>query len=184
MSRIGKKPITIPAGVNVSVANRVVTVEKGKNKLSMTHRPEISVTWDESHRQVHCTIGEKFLGDRSSRAYWGLTRALIQNMVVGVTEGYKKQLEVQGVGWNAQLKGGTLVLNLGFAIPVEMPVPPGITVAVERAIITITGTDKQAVGQFAAQIRSKRKPEPYNGKGVRYLGEQIIRKEGKTVAGR
>jgi len=186
MSRIGKKPVAVPAGTNVSVNTntREVTVEKGKNKLAMTHRREVSVSWDEGAREIVCTIPENKAGDRATRAYWGLTRSLIQNMVAGVNVGYKKQLEVHGVGWNAQLKGPKLVLNVGYANPVEFTIPAGLNVAVERNVVTIEGIDKQAAGQFAAMLRATRKPEPYNGKGVRYAGEQIIRKEGKTVAGR
>ncbi|MFW5653601.1 MAG: 50S ribosomal protein L6 [Planctomycetota bacterium] len=184
MSRIGKKPVAVPAGINVSINNREVTIEKGKNRLAMTHRPEVDVTWDEGAREVVCTIPENKLNDRATKAFWGLTRSLIHNMVVGVNEGYKKQLEVHGVGWNAQVKGNTLVLNVGYADPVELPIPMGLSVGVERNVVTIEGIDKQAVGHFAATARATRKPEPYNGKGVRYAGEQIIRKEGKTVAGR
>ncbi|MFG0330786.1 MAG: 50S ribosomal protein L6 [Phycisphaerales bacterium] len=184
MSRIGRKPVETPKGVNVSINDRTVTIEKGDKRLSMTHRPEVEVEWNESDRKIVCTIDESKLGERQHRAYWGLTRSLLQNMVVGVTEGYTKRLEVVGVGWGAQLQGNTLVLNVGYCDPVKIPVPAGVTVNVERQLITITGPDKQTVGQFAATVRSKRKPEPYNGKGVRYLNEQIIRKQGKAVVGR
>lgn len=184
MSRIGKKPIAIPTGVTVSIADRVVTVEKGSKRLSMTHRPEVSVVYDVAAKTVCCTIDESKLKDKPSKAYWGLTRALIQNMIEGVTKGYEKKLDVVGVGWGAKLQGQTLILNVGYCNPVEMPVPAGLEVSVERSIITVKGCDKQAVGQFAAACRSTRKPEPYNGKGVRYYGEQVIRKEGKAVVGR
>lgn len=184
MSRIGKKPVAVPAGVNVSIQDRVVTIEKGGNRLTMTHRPEVSVVFNGDDKAVCCTIPEEKLRDKPSRAYWGLTRSLIQNMIDGVTKGYEKKLEVVGVGWGAKIQGQTLQLNVGFCKPVEMPIPAGLDVQVERQIITVKGCDKQMVGQFAAAARSKRKPEPYNGKGVRYFGEQIIRKEGKSVVGR
>ena len=184
MSRIGKKPVAIPTGVNVTISDRVVTVEKGGNRLSMTHRPEVSVEITDDKKSVCCTIAENKMKDKPCRAYWGLTRALIQNMIEGVTKGYEKKLEVVGVGWGAKIQGQTLQLNVGYCNPVEMPIPAGLDVQVERQIITVKGCDKQMVGQFAAAARSKRKPEPYNGKGVRYFGEQIIRKEGKSVVGR
>lgn len=184
MSRVGKKPVTVPAGVNVTIHNRDVTIENGASKLSITHRPEVAVVWDAGKREIVCTIPEQKLRDKSHRAYWGTTRSLIQNMINGVTKGYQKKLEVVGVGWNANLQGSKLVLNLGYAKPVELPVPAGVKASVERQIITLNSPDKQLVGQFAATIRSKRKPEPYNGKGVKYTDETIIRKEGKTVVGR
>ena len=184
MSRIGKKPVSVPAGVNVSIQDRIVTIEKGSNRLSMTHRPEVAVEYDADVRQVCCAIPEDSMKDKPSKAYWGLTRALIQNMVDGVSNGYEKKLEVVGVGWGAKVQGQTLLLDVGYCKSVEMPIPIGLDVNVERQIITIKGCDKQMVGQFAAAARAKRKPEPYNGKGVRYFGEQIIRKEGKSVAGR
>ncbi len=184
MSRVGKKPVPVPAGVNVTVANRTVTIEKGANKLQVTHRPEVSVQWQPDKREIVCTIPESKMRDQAYKAYWGTTRSLIQNMIRGVTKGYEKKLEVIGVGWNANVQGNKLVMNLGYSKPVELPVPAGIKVAVERQFITLTSPDKQAIGQFAATIRAKRKPEPYNGKGVKYADEQIIRKEGKTVVGR
>lgn len=184
MSRVGKKPVAVPAGVNVTINNRDVTIEKGDKKLSFTHRPEVAVEWDSTKREVVCTIPENRMRDQAYKAYWGTTRSLIQNMVKGVTKGYEKKLEVVGVGWNANLQGNKLVLNLGYSKPVELPVPTGLKVGVERQIITLTSPDKQLIGQFAATIRSKRKPESYNGKGVKYTDEQIIRKEGKTVVGR
>ncbi len=184
MSRIGKKPVAIPAGVNVAINNRVVTVEKGSDKLTMTHRPEVGVEVDADAKNVVCTIDEDRVKEKAIKAYWGLTRSLIQNMMVGVTEGYMKKMEIVGVGWSANVKGQTLGLDVGYCKTVEMPIPTGLDVTAERGIITIKGCDKQQVGQFAAQCRASRKPEPYNGKGVRYLGEQIIRKEGKAVVGR
>ena len=184
MSRIGKKPINVPAGVNVSVQGDQITVEKGDKRLSMTRRSEVNVEWNEKDRQVVCTIPEDRTGERQYRAYWGLTRSLIENMVVGVTQGYEKKLEVVGVGWGAKVQGNKLLLDVGYCKTVELEIAPGLDVSVERQVVTIKGHDKQAVGQLAAQARYTRKPEPYNGKGVRYYGEQIIRKEGKAVAGR
>ena len=182
MSRIGKKPIQVPSGVRVTIdpQSRAVAVEGPKGKLSMTHRPEVSVTWDEGENRIMCSIGADQMKVGQHRAYWGLTRALIANMIVGVTTGYSKKLEVVGVGWGAKLQGQALQLNLGYSDPVHKPVPAGIEIVVEGPMITVTGADKQAVGQFAAQLRAARKPEPYNGKGIKYFNEVIIRKQGKV----
>jgi len=182
MSRIGKKPIQVPGGVRVTIdtQSRAVTVEGPKGKLSMTHRPEVSVTWDEGENRIICSIGPEQMKQGQNRAYWGLTRALIANMITGVTAGYIKKLEVVGVGWGAKLQGQLLQLNLGYSDPVMKPVPAGVEIAVEGAIITVTGSDKQAVGQFAAVVRAARPPEPYNGKGIKYVNEVIIRKQGKV----
>lgn len=185
MSRIGKKPVAVPAGVDVNVASdRTVTIGKGSEKLHIRHRPEVAVAWDNTKRQLLCTVPENRMRDKTTKAYWGLTRALLQCMVDGVTKGYEKKLEVVGVGWSPALQGNKLILNVGFAKPVEIPIPAGLKVTVDKQIITVRGADKQTVGQFAATVRSKRKPEPYNGKGIKYTDEQIIRKEGKAVVGR
>lgn len=182
MSRIGKKPIIVPAGVRVTIdrQSRTVKVEGPKGRLSMTHRPEVSVTWHEGENRILCTIPPERTVVRQERSYWGLTRALIANMIDGVTKGYTKKLEVVGVGWGAKLQERNLQLNVGYSHPVMMPIPEGVSVTVEGTIITVSGADKQAVGQFAARSRASRKPEPYNGKGVRYVGEVIIRKQGKV----
>ena len=182
MSRIGKKPISVPSGVRVTIdtQSRAVNVEGPRGKLSMVHRPEVSVTWDEGENRIVCSIPPDQMRVGQQRAYWGLTRALIANMILGVTEGYTKKLEVVGVGWGAVLQGTTLQLNVGFCNPVMKPVPRGIELAVEKNFITVTGTDKQAVGQFAARVRATRPPEPYNGKGIKYVDEVIIRKQGKV----
>lgn len=179
MSRIGKKPVEVPAGVKVSIAGRKVRVEGKKGTLEFEHHPSVTVVWDESEKSVLVTIDEVKKDDRLARALWGTTRAIIANMVKGVTTGYEKKMEVVGVGWTAILAGQTLKLNVGFASPVEVPIPTGVTVAVEKQNLTITGADKQAVGQLAAKIRSKRPPEPYNGKGIKYADEVITRKQGK-----
>jgi large subunit ribosomal protein L6 len=182
MSRIGKKPIQVPSGVRVTIdtQSRTVAVEGPKGKLSMIHRPEVSVTWDEGENRIICSIGPEQMKQGQNRAYWGLTRSLIANMITGVTAGYSKKLEVVGVGWGAKLQGKALQLNLGYSDPVVKPLPAGVEVAVEGPIITVTGSDKQAVGQFAAQVRAARPPEPYNGKGIKYVDEVIIRKQGKV----
>lgn len=184
MSRIGKKPVAVPTGVSVALSGRTLTMEKGGKKLQMTHRPEVDVKWNADDREVVCHVEESAVRDRAPKAYWGLTRSLIQNMVDGLTTGYTKKLEIVGVGWSSQLQGNKLILNVGYSKPVELPIPPSVEVAVERQFITLTSIDKHAIGQFAATIKKQRKPEPYNGKGIRFVGEQIIRKEGKTVVGR
>jgi len=179
MSRIGKKPVSVPSGVKVGIAGGSVRVEGPRGALSMSHRPEVTVVFDEAAREVRCTIPEAALEQRQVRAYWGLTRSLIQNMVDGVTKGYEKTMEIVGVGWGAQVQGSQLRLQLGYASPVMMDIPQGLNIAVEKQIVKISGADKQAVGHFAAAMRSKRKPEPYNGKGVKYANEVIKRKQGK-----
>lgn len=179
MSRIGKKAVSVPGGVKVAVADGSVKVEGPKGTLSMKVRPEVRVEWDEGAREVRCAIDDSDTENRAARAYWGLTRALIQNMVVGVTQGYEKTMEIVGVGWGGQVTGKQLRLQLGYASPVMMDIPPGVNVSVEKQIVKISGADKQAVGQFASAMRAKRKPEPYNGKGIKYADEVIRRKQGK-----
>lgn len=179
MSRIGKKEIEIPAGVEVTVADDgLVVVKNSGTELSFQTKPEIiKVTVAES--KVVCEPVGGVTNKNS--ALWGTTRARIQNMITGVTEGWKKQLEIQGVGYKAKLNGKNLELALGFSHPVKVEAPEGITFEVENEIITISGADKQLVGQVAADIRKQRKPEPYKGKGVRYVGEHVRRKVGKVV---
>jgi large subunit ribosomal protein L6 len=138
------------------------------------------VGWDQGSRQIAVSVAEPDANSPAVRAYWGMTRALLQNMVDGVTKGFQKQLEVVGVGYSAEVAGPRLNLKLGFANTISVPIPPGVAVTVEKQIITVKGPDRHAVGQFAADVRSKRKPEPYNGKGVKYIGEVIIRKQGKA----
>ncbi|MCA9289982.1 MAG: 50S ribosomal protein L6 [Phycisphaerales bacterium] len=184
MSRVGKKPISVPGGVKIAhdERTRTVSVEGPKGKLSFSYRPEVDVAWDESDKTITCTLPEARMTDRQSRAYWGTTRSRISNLVSGVTEGYSKKLEVIGVGWNAKIKGKALELNVGYCHPVLLPFPAGVEAVVEGAAITISGPDKQAVGQYAAVVRSKRPPEPYNGKGIKYSDEIIIRKQGKALS--
>ena len=179
MSRIGKQPVAVPAGVKIGVDGKTITVEGPLGKLSWALRPEISVTYDESAKQV---ILARDSDERLSRALHGLSRALIQNMVVGVTKGYEKKLEIVGVGYLAAVQKGRLQLRVGFANEVHLPIPAGLTVTCpDQTHIVIKGTDKQMVGQFAAEARAVRKPEPYKGKGVRYDGEVVRRKAGKAM---
>jgi large subunit ribosomal protein L6 len=182
MSRIGKKPVSVPSGVNVSVADRCVTVEKsGKSSLQFTHRPEIVVSYDESEKAINVAIAEGFEKDRLARALWGTTRALINNMIEGVTKGYEKRLQINGVGYSALIAGQKLQLKVGYANVIEVPVPQGLDVSVEgNQIVSVKGADKHAVGQFASKVRSVKKPEPYNGKGIQYTDEVIRRKQGKV----
>ncbi len=183
MSRIGKQPVPVPAGVKVAVnpAKRLIEVSGAKGTLSLTHRPEVNVAWAESEKQIVCTIPDSALDNGQVRAYWGLTRSLINNMIHGVTKGYELKLEVVGVGWQAKLQGKNIVLNVGYADPVVLEVPAGVKVEIaNNTQIAISGPDKQMVGQFAAAVRSQREPEPYNGKGIKYTTEVIQRKQGKA----
>ena len=182
MSRIGKKPISVPAGVSVALdpSQRKIDVSGPKGSLSLTHRPEVTVAWDEDEKQVSCTVAEGKANDGQTKAYWGLTRSLINNMIEGVTKGYEIKLDVVGVGYTARLQGRNIVLKVGFANEITHAVPEGVDCQVSGSNITVSGIDKQAVGGFAAKVRATRKPEPYNGKGVRYLGEEVRRKEGKA----
>jgi large subunit ribosomal protein L6 len=179
MSRIGRKPITVPASVKVSITDTTVQVEGPKGKLSYTHRPEIDVKFDEAGRTI---LVARHDDERLNRALHGLTRSLLANMVEGVTNGYTKKLEIVGVGYQAQLKkAGTIALQVGYANQVTLEAPAGVTVTVpDTTHVIISGADKQAVGQFAANIRMVRPPEPYKGKGIRYEGEAVRRKAGKA----
>ena len=177
MSRIGNQPIPVPSGVKVSLDNNIVLVEGAKAKLTKELPPLVKLNIEDTVITVTRDNDSK-----EARAMHGLTRSLINSMVIGVTEGFKKQLEIIGVGYKAEVKGNKLVLTLGYSHPIEYIIPEGITVAVENNTqITVTGADKQMVGETSAIIRRYRKPEPYKGKGIRYLGEHIIMKEGKTV---
>lgn len=178
MSRIGKKVITLPAGVTVTVAeNNAVTVEGPKGKLSFNFNPAMKINVSATEITVERPNDEK-----ENRALHGTTRALLNNMVVGVSEGFTKKLEINGVGYRAQLQGTKLVVNAGYSNPVEMVIPEGIKVECPKPVeILISGADKQAVGEFAANVRAVRGPEPYKGKGIKYSTETIRRKEGKTA---
>jgi large subunit ribosomal protein L6 len=174
MSRIGKQPVEIPAGVTVETADRNVKVKGPKGELSMEHRPEIAVAVED--KQVNVTKLDETAG-----AYHGLTRALINNMVEGVTKGYSKTLEIHGVGWNASVNGRKIELNVGYANTIVIDMLPGTEIECPNPeAIVVSGIDKQAVGQLAARIRASRPPEPYKGKGVRFRGEQVRMKAGKT----
>jgi large subunit ribosomal protein L6 len=177
MSRIGQAPITVPSGVDVTVSGRTITVKGPKGTLSRTIPGEIAVRNDDGTLLV-----ERPNDERQNRALHGLTRSLVNNMVVGVTDGFSKRLEVQGVGYRAEAQGPTSIrLALGFSHPVNVTAPEGITFEVPVPTqIVVTGIDKEVVGQVAADIRSIRKPEPYKGKGVRYQGERVLRKAGKA----
>ena len=177
MSRIGKAPIALPSGVEVSVSGNTVTVKGPKGALTRELVGGITVRTEDGNVLV-----ERPNDERMSRSLHGLSRALVNNMVVGVTQGFAKELDIVGVGYRAELKGpSALRLNLGFSHPVDVAAPEGVTfeVPVQTRII-VKGIDKEAVGQVAANIRSIRKPEPYKGKGVRYLNERILRKAGKA----
>lgn len=179
MSRIGKKPIAIPAGVEAKLNGNEMTVKGPKGELKAALRPEMEIVIENSE-----IIVKRPNDDQINRSLHGLTRTLIANMVEGVTAGFTKELEVNGVGYRVQKQGKNLVMNLGYSHQVIMEEPNGITIEVPGPNkIIVSGSDKQAVGQFAAQIREKRPPEPYKGKGIKYAGEHIRRKEGKSAKG-
>ena len=176
MSRIGKKPVAIPTGMEVTVDGTKLVFKKGNSQkeLDTFNRVNLNI---ENNSIVLTRIGE----DRQSSAYWGTYRALAANIIVGLTTGYEKKLEINGVGYRAAVKGNIIELQLGFSHPVNYDIPEGISMSVEKNIIIIKGSDKQQVGQIAAEIRAFRPPEPYKGKGVKYSDETIIRKAGKTA---
>ena len=179
MSRIGKKPVSVIDGVKVSVANRVVSVEGPMGKLQITHRPEVQVAVADDGKEVAVTRDTE---DRTARELHGLTRALISNMILGVKSGYEKRLEIVGVGYLAAIKGKVLQLRVGFANELQRPIPDALDVTCpDQTHVVIKGCDKQLVGQFAAEVRALRKPEPYKGKGIRYQGEFVKLKAGKSA---
>tara|TARA_Y100001960_G_scaffold4997_1_gene5288 strand:- start:1127 stop:1657 length:531 start_codon:yes stop_codon:yes gene_type:complete len=174
MSRVGKNPVALPSGVEANLAGRELTV-KGKNgALQFVVPAEIKTSIEDN--QIAFTTESNA---KQAKAFWGLTRSMVANMVKGVSEGFTKVLEINGVGYRAAVKGNKLDLSLAFSHPVEMEIPSSLTVSVKGNEITITGADKQEVGQFAADVRAWRKPEPYKGKGIKYKEEHIMRKEGK-----
>lgn len=177
MSRIGRKEIEIPSGVTVEVQPRHVVVSGTKGKLELDLLPGIKVDQDENR-----LIVKKLMETVTTQKTYGLTRTLLDNMVTGVSQGFSKQLEINGVGYRASVAGNKLNLSLGFSHPIEFTLPAGIDAKVEKSIITISGFDKQLVGQVAANIRALKKPEPYKGKGIKYTTERIRRKAGKTAA--
>lgn len=178
MSRIGKQPVVVPDGVDVTVQNGTITIKGKSGELPFTYHQKMRVAFDKDARKIVVTRPDD---QRESRALHGLTRSLIQNMVEGVVTPFEKRLEIQGVGYNAQLVGNTLRLTVGFANTVELEVPKGVICEVPSTTsIIVRSADKQAVGQFAANIRRVRPPEPYKGKGIRYHGEHVRRKAGKA----
>lgn len=181
MSRIGRKSIAVPASVKVAIKDRKVSVTGPLGTLEMTHRPEVAVEHDDKAKELRCSVPAEVLAAQpQASAYWGTTRALIAANIEGVTKGYVKEMEVVGVGWTAAVQGTKLKMTLGFANPIVMEIPKGLKVTVDKAMVKVEGPDKKMVGQFAADMRAKRKPEPYNGKGVKYKDEVIKRKAGKA----
>ncbi len=188
MSRIGKKPVVLPSGVSAELANGVLTVKGPKGSLTQEIHPKVDVKIE--NNEVLVDVAKK--EDKREKALWGLFRSLVQNMADGVNTGYTKQLDIVGVGFKAEVRGSTLVLNLGFSHPIEFEIPQGVEVKVEKdpakvtilqyqTTVTLSGIDKQLVGQTAANIRELKKPEPYKGKGIKYSDETIVRKAGKVV---
>jgi large subunit ribosomal protein L6 len=176
MSRIGKRSVTVASGIEVSLDGTILVAKKGnlEKRLETYGRVTVEINGSEVN---FSRVGE----EKQDAAFWGTYRALFNNIIIGLDEGYKKSLEINGVGYRAAVEGKTLVLQLGFSHPVNYSIPEGLEIKVEKNVITITGTDKQAVGQTAAEIRDFRPPEPYKGKGVKYTDEVIIRKAGKAA---
>ena len=180
MSRIGKKPVPITSGVKIAVQDHLLKFEGPKGKLELKVHPAIDVKMDNDKKEMVVTRRND---EKQSKALHGLTRSLIANYIEGVAKGYKKSLEVQGVGYKAEIKGKNLVLAVGFANTISLPLPQGLLVEVDGQKIHVSGPDKQLVGQFASDVRRVRKPEPYKGKGIRYEGEYVKIKPGKAVTG-
>lgn len=176
MSKVGKKPITIPDKTSVTYTGGVFTVTGPKGSLSKTFKPDVAVAVDGNTITLTPARKTKF-----ANALWGTYGSHIRNMIEGVTNPYVKKLVIEGIGYRAEVSGKSLNMNLGFSHPVKMPIPEGVTAAVEKNVITLTGIDKEVVGQFASNIRLKKKPEPYKGKGIRYENEVVRRKQGKKA---
>lgn len=176
MSRLGKLPVTPPAGVEVTLADGVLTVKGPKGTLTQSVKKDVIISIENGI--ITLTPAKE---TKDAYALWGTYASILRNLIHGVTEGYEKKLEVEGVGYRAEANGNKITLNVGFSHPVVMEVPEGLSATVEKNEITIAGTDKHAVGQFAANVRKVREPEPYKGKGIRYQGEYIIRKQGKKA---
>ncbi len=192
MSRIGKKPVILPSGVTVELANGVLTVKGPKGTLTQAVHPKVQIKIEAKENGGEVIVEVAKQEDKREKALWGLFRSLVQNMVDGVNTGYTKMLDIVGVGFKAEVRGQELVLNLGFSHPINFALPEGVDVKVEKdpakvgilqyqTTVTLTGIDKQLVGQVAANIRELKKPEPYKGKGIKYSDETIIRKAGKVV---
>lgn len=176
MSRLGKLPIALPSGVKAEWKDGLLTVSGSKGTLTRTVKPDVEVSVTDE-----AIIISPKPDSEAGRVLWGTYAAHARNMVKGVTEGFEKKLEIEGVGYRAEVKGTNLVLSVGYSHPVELPIPAGVSATVEKNVITLTGADLEVVGQFAANVRKVRKPEPYKGKGIRYQGEYIIRKQGKKA---
>ncbi len=193
MSRVGKKPILIPQGIDVKIEGQTIKVSGPKGELSREIRPEIKIDIkdynpptasshpDKSGRAPGKIFLHLLIETKKNKALWGLSRALLANMLKGVNEGYEKKLEIQGLGYKAQLPEENLLLYVGYSHPVEIKAPPGIKFSVDKNIITVSGIDKELVGEISAVIRRVKPPEPYKGKGIRYLGEKIRKKMGKKA---
>ncbi|MDX8388575.1 MAG: 50S ribosomal protein L6 [Ghiorsea sp.] len=177
MSRVGKQPVSIPTGVEVKVSATGITIKGAKATLESPLFPGITASVEDNKIQLECAD----LGSKKMKGNFGLARALVANNVIGATEGFKKTLELRGVGYRAKVQGKNLDLSLGFSHPVIYALPDGIEAVVEKSNIIISGSDKQKVGQVAAEVRAYRPPEPYKGKGVRYVGEHVAMKEGKRA---
>ncbi len=174
MSRLGKKPVQIPENVDVTFVNGMLVVKGPKGELTRAIVGDIAVTIDGK-----TVMFAKTKENPKSKALWGTYVAHLQNMIVGVTQGFTKILEIEGVGYRAEAQGNKIKLSVGFSHPVELVAPEGVTIVTEKGVITLSGIDKEVVGQFAADVRAQKKPEPYKGKGIHYRGEYIIRKQGK-----
>lgn len=176
MSRLGKKPITIPSGIELEIEGNTVKCKGSKGELSFNFDPRLKVVKEDDKVFVQAAKDGKKINE-----VWGTTKIMIDNMILGVKDGFEKQLEIIGVGYRAQVKGKNLVLNLGFSRPLEMQAPEGIEFKVQKNIISVLGIDKQLVGKIAAEIRDLKKPEPYKGKGIRYIKEYVRKKAGKKA---
>jgi large subunit ribosomal protein L6 len=189
MSRLGNKPVSVPGNVKVNIANNTIGIEGPKGKLSFSYSPLITIVLDADKKQVVFTRQND---SREAKSLHGLVRAIVANMVLGVVEGYSRTLEVYGTGYGVKQEGNSVALTVGFANVVKMPIPKDVIVTITvpqaksnttPAVFTIAGPDKQVIGEFAAEIRQVKKPEPYNGKGIRFQGEHVKRKVGKALAG-
>ncbi len=181
MSRIGRKPLEIPKGVTVSITKDTVSTKGPKGTLSLKRHKDIEIKQAKDEDGKDVVVFERKSEQGPMRAAHGLMRALVGNMLTGVTKGFERQLEINGVGYKAELKGPKLVLSLGYSHPIEYPLPEGIAAKVDKNMLILTGIDRQALGAAASKIRSYRPPEPYKGKGIKYIEETITRKAGKTA---
>jgi large subunit ribosomal protein L6 len=176
MSRVGKKPIEISDKIKITYSDRILTVAGDKGTLTRTIHPDVNLNIEDNSLTV--TIENM---DKKTRSLWGMTRALVANMVTGVSQGFERALEINGIGYRAEIKGKNILFNLGFSHPIDFPLPEGISATIEKNIIKLSGIDKDLLGYTASKIRSFRPPEPYKGKGVKYVEEYIQRKAGKTA---